>query len=192
MPQRHRLGLDQAANVEKAEPMVLEVGIDPLDEPAKSVDLLAGLRSHSAAPLLHALRFPRPLAFAVGKRPGADVVALGWRRCKYRHRTRRMIGQCGDVLARGVVGINQKLFRDLAIVTIDVVHHRRRQTRVVAPILHLYRHDDTLAGCRRDLRVISRASGSVGQPHPACTWIAERDSGLRFLLLVLWMLLLPL
>src|SRR3954463_6978289 len=109
MPQRHRLGLDQAANVEKAEPMVLEVGIDPLDELTKSVNLLARRRPHPAAPFLDALRLPRPLALTVGQRPGADVIALGWRRCEYRHRTRRMIGKGGDVLARGVVGIDQKL-----------------------------------------------------------------------------------
>src|SRR5258708_36938679 len=100
MPQRHRLGLDQAANVEKAEPMVLGVGIDPLDEPAKSLDLLAGLRSHSAAPLLHALRFPRPLALAAGSPPGATVVPPGWCRCNCRLRTRRMIGQTGYRLGR--------------------------------------------------------------------------------------------
>src|SRR6202171_4865868 len=110
MPKYHRLGFDQAANVEKAEPMVLEVGVDPLDELAKSVDLLAGLRSHPAAPLLHALGLPRTSSRPVCKRLGLYILALGRGRRKYLHRTCRMLGQCGDVLARRVVSVDQKLF----------------------------------------------------------------------------------
>src|ERR1700681_3237627 len=91
MPQRHRLGLDQAANRNEAEPMVLEVGIDPLDEFAKSVYLLSGLRSHPAAPLLYTLRFPRPLFRPFGERCRLDIVALARCRRKDLHRARRML-----------------------------------------------------------------------------------------------------
>src|SRR5260370_549634 len=143
MPQRHRLGLDQAANRNEAEPMILQMAVDPLDELAKSVYLLAGLRSHPAAPLLYALRFPRPLFRPLGERCRLDVVALArcWR--KYLHRTRRMLGQRGNVFAGGVMGVDQKFFRGLAIAPDHVIHHRCCQTRFVAPTGPLARSHDS-------------------------------------------------
>src|SRR6516165_11124732 len=118
MPQRDRLGLDQATNGNEAEPVVLEVAIDPLDKLAKAEDLLAGLRCHPAAPLLHAVGLPRPLAPAIGPRPlapaigprpRADVVPFGRHRRKYLDGACRMDGPCRDVLAGGVMGIDQKV-----------------------------------------------------------------------------------
>src|ERR1700737_259296 len=97
--------------------MVLEVGVDPLDELAKLVDFLAVLRCHPATPLLHALRFPGPLAQAVGKRAGGYVVALGRYWSKYLYGAGRMLCQGGDVLAGSVMGVDQKCFRSLAIAT---------------------------------------------------------------------------
>src|SRR5580693_10488502 len=117
MPQRHRLGLDQTANRNEAEPMILQVGIDPLDELAKSVCLLSGLRSHPAAPFLYALRFARLLSRPLGERCGLDVVALARCRRKDRYWARRVLGQRRNVVAGGVMGVDQKLLRGLAIAT---------------------------------------------------------------------------
>src|SRR5208282_3090623 len=74
MPQRHRLGLDQAANRNEAEAMVLEVAVDPLDELAQAEHLLAGWCCHPAAPLLHALGFLRPLLRPLGERCRFDIL----------------------------------------------------------------------------------------------------------------------
>src|ERR1019366_649273 len=167
--------------------MVLEVGIDPLDKLAKPVDFLAVLRCHPAAPLLHALRFPSPLAQAVGKCAGGDVVALSRYRSKYLYGAGRMLRQGGDVLAGSVMGVDQKCFRSLTVAADHIVHHRNRQTRIVAPVRHLKRYDDALIGRDRDLRVVGRADRPVGKPHVTCLGIAERGFRLGLLRLVLRM-----
>src|SRR5450631_768481 len=193
MPQCYRLGLEQTANRNEAEPMVLQVGVDPLDELAKSVRLLAGLCSHPGAPLLYALWFPLPLLRPLGERFRLDVVALARCRRKYLHRAGRMLGQCGDVFAGGVMGVYQKSLRGLAIATNHVITHWGCQTRIIAPIRHLDRYNDALLGGDRNLRVVSRADRPVRKAHASRLGIAERDFRLGLLLrLILRMRLRPL
>src|SRR5215470_6302586 len=79
MEQRHRLGLDETTHRKETKTVVLAVGVDPLDQFTQTVDRLAGCGGHSAAPVLEALRFARPLAFAVPQRCSGDVLTLGWR-----------------------------------------------------------------------------------------------------------------
>src|SRR5205807_2297241 len=55
MPQRHGLGFDQTAHRKEAEAVVLEMTIDPLDQHAAAVDVLAGGAVHPVAPRLHTL-----------------------------------------------------------------------------------------------------------------------------------------
>src|SRR6266851_10516538 len=66
--QRHGLDLDQSTNLHESKAVVLAVGVDPLDQFAKSVNLLAGVAGHPAAPLFDTFRLARPLALPILER----------------------------------------------------------------------------------------------------------------------------
>src|SRR5438876_6627881 len=77
MPERHGLGLEPATHLKNAEPVVLEMGIEPFDELSAPVDVLSGGAVHSAAPRLYAVGFFGPLPCPSGQRLWFDVIALG-------------------------------------------------------------------------------------------------------------------
>ena len=61
MPERDRLGLDEADHGLSVKAAVLVMGVDALDQFAPSEDRLAFLGLHSGAPVLHRLGLFRPL-----------------------------------------------------------------------------------------------------------------------------------
>src|ERR1700761_9415944 len=104
MPQRHGLGLDQAAHWKEAEAVVLGVGVEPLDQLADSEHGLPLWGLHPPAPLFDGFGLAVSLALAIGQNPWADVLALGRRRSKYFDRIGLTRCQGCDVAAGGIMG----------------------------------------------------------------------------------------
>ena len=80
VPERMGLGLDQTANWEKTEAVVLAVGVDPLDALAQSIDGLARFARHAFPPLPQAGGLLLSLANAPRQRGRLDVVPFLRRR----------------------------------------------------------------------------------------------------------------
>ena len=100
-----------------------------------------------------------------------------------------MSGERDDVLARGVAGVDQQSVGRPAVAAGDVVDHRPRQARIVAPVGHLDRDDDALLRRRGDLGVVGGANRAVGKAHGARLGIGRRSLGLLLPGLVLDVLL---
>src|SRR5260221_11726429 len=164
MQKRDRLSLDQTANRDEAKAVVFEIGVDPLDELAPVVPFCARLCPHPAAPLFDAVRLSRPLFGPPDKRLGFDILTFArWRRID-RHRPRWVLRQGGDVLGGSVTAVDQKLLRWFAVALHQLIHHRHRQTGVVAPIRHRHRDNDALPGPDRGLCLIGRANNPRWKP----------------------------
>ena len=88
-----------------------------------------------------------------------------------------MSGERNDVFACGVAGVDQQSVGRLAVAADDVVDHRLRQARIVAPVGHLDRDNDALLRRRRDLGVIGRANGAVGKAHESRLGVGRRSLG---------------
>ena len=103
-----------------------------------------------------------------------------------------MSGERNDVFACGVTGVDQQPVGRPAVAADDVVDHRLRQARIVAPVGHLDRDND--AFLRRPWRCFSSieggSNGAVGKAHEARLGIGRRSLGLLLFGLVLgpWVL----
>ena len=104
MPERDRLGLDQAGHGQSVKAAVLVMGVDALDQFAPAEDRLAFLGLHSGAPVLHRLGLFRPLVVTAFPAFGAQLRFrfLAWWRHIDRYRPGRVPGQGLDIGPRGV------------------------------------------------------------------------------------------
>jgi hypothetical protein len=96
-----------------------------------------------------------------------------------------MSGERNDVFACGVAGVDQQSVGRPAVAANDVVDHRLRQARIVAPVGHLDRDDDALLRRGGDLGVVGGANCAVGKAHVARPGIGRRNFRLLLLGFVL-------
>jgi hypothetical protein len=101
-----------------------------------------------------------------------------------------MSGERNDVFACGVTGVDQQPVGRPAVAAGDVVDHRPRQARIVAPVGHGNRNDGAFLRRGGDLSVVGGTNGAIGKAHEARLGIARRSLGLLLFGLVLgpWVL----
>ena len=88
-----------------------------------------------------------------------------------------MSGEHNDVFACGVAGVDQQSVGRPAVAADDVVDHRLRQARIVAPVGHLDRDDDALLRRGGDLGVVGGTNCAVGKAHEARLGVGRRSLG---------------
>jgi hypothetical protein len=88
-----------------------------------------------------------------------------------------MSGERNDVLAGGITRVDQQSVGRPAVAAGDVVDHRPRQARIVAPVGHLDRDNDAFLRRRGDLSIVGGTNCAVGKAHAARLGIARRSPG---------------
>ena len=88
-----------------------------------------------------------------------------------------MRGQRNDVFARGVAGVDQQSVGRPAVAPGDVVDHRPRQARIVAPVGQFDRDNHAFLRRRGDLSIVGGTNCAIGKAHATRLGIARRNLG---------------